>query len=339
MPSDQTQPINVAVIGLGAIGTEHLEIYASHPLVDVVAVVDANSSHAAAVARKHGCAAFGSTAELLESDRQFSAASLCTPDEAHFADASRLMEAGKDLLLEKPIATDVDEACELVRSAESTDLIVMPGHTLRFEPRYHHAAQVFAGGSIGELVHGYMRRNNRVEVAERAGGRVPVSWFLGIHDIDALLWITGLRVEKVQAMETRARDMSGRQAVAIVANLRLSNGNVVQIESAWGLTQASPTDLDSVLRLVGSKGALSIDTFASGMTVWDEQFSYPMTAGGSMYNRTGGALSDEIGVFVSCCLTREPSPVTMRQALSAVRVIAAINESIATGNTIAVDHD
>lgn len=328
--------LRVAVAGLGAIGREHLFVYQRHDLADVVAVVDPRP---VALPGLEGVERHDSVRELLESGRAFDAVSLCTPDDLHFDDAAALIRAGKHLLLEKPIAVDVAEATELVGLAEASPSVSMPGHTLRFEPRYHHAHKLYRGGALGELVHGYLRRNNRAEVAARAGGRVPVSWFLGIHDVDALLWITGLGVDAVQAMETTARDASGRRATAVVANLRLGNGAVVQMESAWGLRDDSPTELDAALRLVTTGGEISIDGGLRGMTVVSGRLSLPMVDGHPLYGRPAGPLAMEIDAFVHSAIDGREPPVTMAQALEAVRVLAAVDRAVESGGLVTIPRE
>ncbi|MFV0429192.1 MAG: Gfo/Idh/MocA family protein [Arachnia sp.] len=331
------EPLRTAVIGMGAIGIEHAEIYQSIAEADLVAVVDAQESTAAMMGQRFGVPAWTSLAALLESGIQLDAASLCTPDDRHFPEAMALIEARLHLLIEKPIATRFDEARALTQAADAATTVTMPGHTLRFEPRYYTLAQAYRGGALGELVHGYLRRNNRSEVAARANGRVNVSWFLGIHDIDALLWVTGLDVVEVQAMATNTPDASQRQCAAVIANLRLNNGNVVQLESAWALPGSYPTDLDSVFRIVGTRGEANVETFESGMRITGERFSYPMTAGAALYGRTAGALHEEISCFVRACHHGAEPPVTMAQAAQAVRVVCAIDQAVITGAAVRVE--
>lgn len=327
--------LNVAVVGLGAIGREHCDIYASLRGANLAAVVDPALS--ADVVAQHWPQArlLGSLADVLADDT-IDAVSLCTPDDVHFEDATAIMQAGKHLLLEKPIAAVPSEAETLAVRAEASAVVAMPGHTLRFEPRYHHAHHVVDSGEIGDTVHGYVRRNNKVSVAARAGGRVSVAFFLGIHDIDALQWIAHADVVDVQARETTLRDASGKQAAAIVVTLGLESGALVQLEAAWALPENNPTDLDARFRLVGTSGELSIDSYDSGIRVHTDHFSLPMPAGAPMYGRSQGALREELASFVHCCLDGEPLPITMREAAQAVMVVGAIEESIRSERIVQV---
>ncbi|MFV0252521.1 MAG: Gfo/Idh/MocA family protein [Beutenbergiaceae bacterium] len=328
-------PLPVAVVGLGAIGVEHAEIYQASPLAELAAVVEPRAQVRMEVAARLGCQGFETVAQLLESD--VAAVSLCTPDHLHYEDARTIVAAGRHLLVEKPISTDPVQADELTRLAESADVVVMPGQTLRFEPRYARAREVVAAGRVGQIQHGYLRRDNKLSVAHRAAGRTSVAYFLGIHDIDALQWITNQRVVQVQALASTATEATGAQALAVVANLRLSGGAVVQLESAWNLPENYPTDLDAALRLVGSSGVVSVHSFDAGMAVTDAQFYLPMPAGAPLYGATQGALALELESFLRAVQGDIALPVTVREAAAAVKVVAALHQGLQTGGTVEVE--
>ena len=320
--------LRIGVIGLGAIGREHLGIYRALPGVEVTAVADFQRDIADSLAGEG--AAFGSATELLESDL-VDAVSLCTPDQLHYRDALEVIDSGTNLLLEKPISTSVDEADDLVERSEASGLVVMPGHTLRFMDRYVTAKALVASGDLGSLVHGYARRDNKISVAERVGGRTSPTFFLGIHDIDAISWITGLGIVEVQAMQTAQRTPDGHQAVATQATLRMENGALFQLEAAWGLPNDFPTDIDARFRIVCDGGELSIDIHDQGMRSFASQLSYPVPAAFDIYGSPHGALYNELAAFARSVEAHTPPPISMREAARSVRVAAAIDRSVESG--------
>jgi len=329
--------LRVGVIGLGAIGREHLDIYRHLPGVELTAVADFDSETTQRTADKLGLAGFSSTTELLAADI-VDAVSLCTPDHVHYRDALEILGAGVHLLLEKPIATSTDEADQLVHAAESSGLTVMPGHTLRFDSKYLTAREIVTSGRIGDVVHGYVRRNNKTSVAERVNGRTPVTFFLGIHDIDAVTWISGHRITAVQAMQTQQRIPGGTQAVAVTANLRLDNGGLIQLEAAWGLPDNYPTDIDARLRLVADNGELSIDVHDHAMRSHAGNLTYPVPAATAMYGKTQGPLHEELDAFIRAVRGEIPVPISMREGANAVHVVTAIEEAIRSGRVEHVDY-
>jgi predicted dehydrogenase len=329
--------VRVGVIGLGAIGREHLEIYREIPGVEVTAVADFARDVADEIAAEIGARSFGSATELLEAGI-VDAVTLSTPDHLHHDDAVRILEAGVHLLLEKPIATTVEESDDLVRVAEASGVVAMPGHTLRFANQYLTAKRLVASGAVGSVVHGNVRRNNKVGVARRVGGRTSVTFFLGIHDIDALTWIAGERVTAVQAFASEQRTPDGGQAVAVTANLRLAGGGVVALEAAWGLPDAYPTDIDARLRLVGDAGEVRIDIHDFGMSAFTDGLTYPVPAAGPVYGAPQGMLYEELNAFLRAVRGEIEVPVTMREAADAVRVATAIDRAIASGQTETVEY-
>jgi UDP-N-acetylglucosamine 3-dehydrogenase len=134
------------VIGLGYFGSRHARVYADHPGAKVVAVADidgARVAELAALTRATGC---GSFRELL-SRPELQAVSICLPDRLHEEAAIAAAEAGKAILLEKPLAHDASAARRIVEAVERNGVRLMVGHILRFDSRYvqvHEAAEAAA---------------------------------------------------------------------------------------------------------------------------------------------------------------------------------------------------
>src|SRR5277367_5464940 len=130
--------INVAVIGVGAFGRNHARIY--HQLaqqgeaVRLVGVVDSDVSKADSVASAFGCRGFGSVEQLISTHSEVQAASVAVPTVHHLQVARALMEAGVDVLIEKPVAASLAEANELVQLAATHKRIAQAGHLERFNP-------------------------------------------------------------------------------------------------------------------------------------------------------------------------------------------------------------
>src|SRR5579863_5878768 len=115
------QLINVAVVGVGAFGRNHARVY--HQLeqqgeaVRLLGIVDRDVARADGVAREFGCRAFGSVEQLLTTHSEIQAASVAAPTVHHLEVARALMEAGVDVLIEKPLAASLAEANELAELA------------------------------------------------------------------------------------------------------------------------------------------------------------------------------------------------------------------------------
>ena len=125
-------PIRVAVVGVGSFGRNHARVYhelQKHGLgVNLLAVVDTDAAQAQAVAAQFGCSAFSSVEDLFG---RVEAASVAVPTVRHREVAAALMAAGIDVLIEKPLASTLDEADDLISLARANQRIAQVGHLER----------------------------------------------------------------------------------------------------------------------------------------------------------------------------------------------------------------
>lgn len=134
--------MRVAVVGAGAFGRNHLRVYRELETagqgVALVAAVEPDATRAADAAEKYAIPVYSTVDELLDArrnaDLKVDAASVAVPTVHHHAVASVLLDAGLDLLVEKPLAASLEEADELIELAEKGQRILQPGHLERFNP-------------------------------------------------------------------------------------------------------------------------------------------------------------------------------------------------------------
>jgi predicted dehydrogenase len=187
--------IDVAVVGAGAFGRNHARVY--HELeqqgeaVHLAAIVDADPARAEAVAREFNTRAFGSLDQLLAWN-QIQAASIAVPTRDHLGVAHALIEAGIDVLVEKPIASTLAEANELVQLAAQHRRIAQVGHLERFN------AAVRATYPL--LNHPLFFEVHRMSVFTPRSLDVDVVLDLMIHDIDIVLSFVNSPVEHIHAV-------------------------------------------------------------------------------------------------------------------------------------------
>ena len=123
--------LRVGVVGVGHIGKNHARLYAENEAADFSAIYDTDAAHAAQIAQQYHVRAANSLEEFAE---LVDAASVATPTSSHFAVARPLLEKGKHLLIEKPIAENTAEASELAALALQRQLVLQVGHVERFNP-------------------------------------------------------------------------------------------------------------------------------------------------------------------------------------------------------------
>ena len=204
--------INVAVIGVGAFGRNHARVY--HQLaqegvpVRLVGVVDASTERADGVAREFDCRSFGSIEQLLTTHSEVQAASVAMPTAHHLSAAQQLMEAGIDVLIEKPLATSLAEADELVRLAQLHGRIAQVGHLERFNPAVRATLPIITKPMFFEV--------HRLSVFTPRSLDIDVVLDLMIHDLDIVLSFVNSPVKEIRAVGLPI--LSGK---VDIANVRL----------------------------------------------------------------------------------------------------------------------
>jgi predicted dehydrogenase len=188
--------INVAVIGVGAFGRNHARVY--HQLakegaaVRLVGVVDADLQRADAVAREFDCKPFSSIQQLITTHSEVQAASVAVPTAFHLDAARKLMEAGVDVLIEKPLAASLAEADELATLAQRHGRTVQVGHLERFNPAVR--------ATLPLITHPMFFEAHRLSVFSPRSLDVDVVLDLMIHDLDIVLAFVNSPVKEIRAV-------------------------------------------------------------------------------------------------------------------------------------------
>ncbi|HEY4661764.1 MAG TPA: Gfo/Idh/MocA family oxidoreductase [Terriglobales bacterium] len=182
-------------MGVGAFGRNHARIY--HQLsseiksVELVGVVDENPARADAIAKEFGCRAYGSIQQLVSTGIDVKAASIAVPTVHHLAAARQLMEAGIDVLIEKPLASSLAEADELMGVAKKFRRIAQVGHLERFNPAVRATVPLVTLPMFFEI--------HRLSVFTPRSLDVDVVLDLMIHDLDAVLSFVNSPIREIRA--------------------------------------------------------------------------------------------------------------------------------------------
>ena len=185
----------MAVAGAGAFGRNHLrvlhELGAAGAGIDLAAVVEPDAAHAAETA-KYGCPVFSSIEALLAAGLPLDAAIVAVPTVKHHEVAGALLDAGLDLLVEKPLAANLDDADDLIARAERSGRILQPGHLERFNPALLAVEPRLKRPMFFEA--------HRLSVFTPRSLDVDVVLDLMIHDLDIVLAVTQSPVREVRAV-------------------------------------------------------------------------------------------------------------------------------------------
>ncbi len=317
--------LGVGIIGAGDFGAAHAEAIAS---VDDVEMVAASRRDAAALAEfnaRFGGAAYPDYRALLE-DPEVHAVLVATPHDRHTAIAIAALEAGKHVLLEKPMAPSLEECDRIVDAAERAGVQLMVGHVKHFVPAFEAAKAALDAGEIGEVVHAHstmqrpwMTANRRPWHLDRAtGGGMWLT--IGVHLIDQLRWLVGAEATSVAA-ELGTRFHRQQADDLGVAFLRYANG-CSGTASAIGYREGV---FEFRTEVVGTRGVLRIDHRAGTRIGRGERWSE--IPGSACREWMAEALVREWRAFAGALAARRAVPVSGRYARHVMATVLAAERS------------
>lgn len=330
------EKLRVGVIGLGAFGERHIQAYQGLPYVEVVAVASRSVERARQVSEQYDIPRWWGSYQPLIDDPSIQAVSVATAETDHREPVVAALEAGKHVLVEKPIASTLEDALAMTEAARRTGKILMLGHLLRFETKYAALKHAIASGGLGRLVAVSARRNRRREQIANYDRVHPVLT-TGIHDIDIMLWFTGDRVRQVRAIDRLARRDDG--AHGLWALLEFESGIVGMLETVWLLPASAGLATDDAFEAIGLEGTAKIQFDHPSLQLWGtDQVLVPDTSYDPLiHGSVGGALREELAYFARCVLRNSlPDIVTPEDGLNALAVAQALIESARRGSDVTV---
>lgn len=254
--------IRVAVIGVNHIGGIHCRTYRQHPDTELAAVCDLLPERAEAAGRQFGVPAYTDLAAMLDTERidvVIVATAGYEKGSHHFAPAMAAIEAGKDVLVEKPISNRIDEARRMVAFAREKGVRLACNLNHRFAPAAYKAKELVAAGKLGSLLFLNMRLtiNNPQDETEWLHMRA-----LHPHSIDVLRYFGG-DIKRVQSFMTKA---PGRLAWSTVSvNMEFASGAVGHLTGSYDMSMKHPIEYCEV---AGNEGRFVIDNVYESMTYY-----------------------------------------------------------------------
>jgi predicted dehydrogenase len=291
--------VNVAVIGVGAFGRNHARVYKQlqdqgEP-VRLLGVVDRDVARADAVGREFGCRSFGSLEQLVTTHSEVQAASVTVPTADHLRAARILMQAGVDVLVEKPLASSLQEADELIGLAKANQRIAQVGHLERFNPAVRATIPLITQPMFFEV--------HRLSVFTPRALDVDVVLDLMIHDLDIVFAFVHSPVTEVRAVGLPI--LSGKTDIAN-ARVEFASGCVANFTAS-----RVSTERIRKLRFFQPRQYISID--------YGRQDVLAFTVGDDTGKTTTPSVNPQIGMVKPPVTAEEPLHAELKSFLDAVR--------------------
>ncbi|KAK5130852.1 hypothetical protein LTR08_001624 [Meristemomyces frigidus] len=267
--------IAIAVIGSGLIGPRHAKSVVECLDATLFCFVDPNPS-AQDVAASFDVPLFASVSEMLRANKRPEAAIVCTPNSTHVSISKELLEAGVNVLIEKPLSTTISGGRELVETAKSSGNHLLVGHHRRFNPYVTATKRALADGIIGQVVAvsglwvtykppSYFQAPAEWRAKAGSGGPILINL---IHEVDTLQYLLGpiARVHAEKTLSQRGHEAEEGAAIllrfvsGVVGTLILSDAtpSPYNFEAATGENPLFPKAGKDVYRIFGAEGTLSV---------------------------------------------------------------------------------
>jgi predicted dehydrogenase len=338
--------INVGVIGAGWVGGIRANACAVHPLVDELHVAEINPERAAQIAAETDAVRVTEDWKELVSSPQIDAVIIAsTPESQRFPIVRATLEAGKHVLIEKPLAPTPEEADEAIALCDAGNLKLAIGYTRRFDPKYAYINKAIKDGGIGEPVTCLVSRNITREIGAKIKGRSRMSPAAmgGTHSIDFLLWCLQPRLPvKVYSQQSgklfsKVSDTPDHQWIMVT----MDDGTTITAGSGWVLPLGYPQYSQSWIEIVGTEGALTVDDTHREISIntTEHGIRYPLSSmpGEPVDHVFAGAMVSETNHFIDAVALDRPVLANAREARLVMDVTMAADLSAETGEPVVLE--
>jgi UDP-N-acetylglucosamine 3-dehydrogenase len=339
--------LTFAVIGAGFMGRNLARVGAALPYARCVGVADLDEARAQALARECNAPAYRDYETMLARERPV-AVIVATPEMHHREPAVAAAQAGCHLLVEKPLATTLEDADAILEACAQAGTTLMTGYILRFEPAYALIQAAVAEGSIGRFLSAYARRNAGIREARRLGGRCSVLTYLAVHDIDQILWYHPVPVTRVHARGLRGRVWEELGVHDYTwTQMEFADGALGVVESGWGLPETwaawqRPQEWggfgDVQMNVIGTEGVVNLNFTPMDLRGCDrEGWKFPDTRHWpQVQGRLAGAVKEELEHFFTCILEGREPLVTGQDGRRSLEIALAAQRSLEVGAPVAL---
>lgn len=313
-------------IGIISFAHMHAHSYATylhkHPDVQFTAIWDADEKRGREMADKYQVDYYHDLEAFLQTDME--AVVVCSENAKHKEHVIAAAKAKKQILCEKPIATEVEDAEEMIRTCQEEGVILQIAYPVRFAPVMEQVKQMITSKAIGEVVaingtnHGQMPGGWFID-KELSGGGAATDHI--VHLMDLVRWMLKDEAKSVYAeLDTRFYEIDVEDCGMV--SLEMESGVIVTIDPSWSRPKTFPTWGDVTMHIVGTKGTLWVDVFKQHALYYNDR-------GNQLQHLPWAVDMDEglIADFVQCVIEKRTPSITGEDGLRTLEVVKGAYES------------
>lgn len=333
--------LTVGIVGAGLRGQLFARALADVPGVRVAGFAEPSAQTGEAASGATGVPVHPDHRALLSATSP-DAVIIATPDFAHREVAVDVAGAGIDLLIEKPLATTVEDATLIADAVRAGGGRCLVGFENRWNPHAHRAHEVVASGSLGSPITSHATLSNSFFVPTRMlawAERSSPAWFLMPHTVDLLMWLNDSAVASVRAVSSRgvlaARGVDTEDVVhALIA---FANGATANLTSAWVLPDAGEGIVDFRFGVVGTEGSITADLSHQGLSVVTDRTRSEWPLSGTIGRSQVGPAVWMVEHFARALIDGGDLGPGVDHGLAVTRVICAVEQAARTGRSVSPD--
>jgi predicted dehydrogenase len=318
--------LRAAVIGAGFMGTRYAQLFAQHRGIELVAICDLDRGRAEEMAAATGAGAYADLEAMLDGER-LDFVYVATPDPTHREPVIAAARRGLHILVEKPLATTMEDARAMLEAVERAGVKAEVNFSNRWNPPFVAAKRVIDAGEIGEVVSLNARLNSSIKTPQTLpwAAQSTVAWFLHTHAFDLATWLTGRKVASVYASGVKKKlvGMGIDTYDAIHAVLRYEDGTDGIFEAAWILPEGMPTEVDFKYQVIGTEGALYMDTH--------DQMIHKVTAQKRTHEQTLRWSAARVEAFLDMIERDLPPQASLQAGVENTGILVALHRSLESG--------
>jgi len=335
------EKIKCAVIGTGIFGEIHVHTYKTYLKSELIKICDINEKRAKEISEKYDVKYTTDYKEIAQ-DKEIQAVSVVTPDFAHRDIVIEMLKSGKNVLVEKPMATNTKDAEDMVNEAKRSKKILMTDFHNRFNPYFVQIKDSFDKGEIGNICSIYTRLSDRIDVPLKWfswSGKSGPHWFLFPHTVDLVCWFSKSLPEKIYAIGKKGvLSGYGIDTYDTVTAILDFGRFYATVETSWIIPESWPSIVDFYFKIEGSKGKLEVDLNEFVCKISSDikrETNFPMITGYlPIDGKPIGFVSLPIQHFIDCIYDNKEPFITLEDGLNNVKIIEKIVESVEKGKTV-----
>ncbi|MBK8504133.1 MAG: Gfo/Idh/MocA family oxidoreductase [Saprospiraceae bacterium] len=319
--------VKIGFIGAGDISVLHAEAIQKIDSALLVGLWNITDDLADEKCRLFHCKKYPS-AEALTNDPDIDAIFILTSLEAHHMYALMALRAGKHVYVEKPVGATISEIEEMKEAALKSNVICMPGHNYIYEPSVMRAKELLESGRLGDLVSLYVLYN--IQHPEAVAARFPgVIRQILTHHAYITLFLAG-QPDKVSAMKSVIHYEQITQEDLAMATLKMKNGALVHLCASFAADDHAGDPWTMMIKIIGTKGATRYS-----YRDWVE--NTPAQVHSQTYSAYPYTILNADQYFIEECILNSKQPLSgLDDAITAQKIIGAIEESVAEGRHIEI---